>query len=194
MSVRRKVSIDKPCESNAGKKPVLETKHTEVEINFDLLSVDEIINTILERSSDPVKNQAVFTLKSRMKSKESELRRKKSRMKSKKRIEEEERSQGRSRDDVILLVSDELDGMSKKRILRVLQGEDALSSSSSSEVSEEDEERSVEASMHSDSESTSSSGRSEVDGSESERASFSDIELIEGLDVDSNNLPDVSGT
>ncbi|KAL6735289.1 hypothetical protein Aduo_005745 [Ancylostoma duodenale] len=119
------------------------------------------------------------------------------------------RAFGRSRDDVILLVSDELDGMSKKRILRVLQGEDALSSSSSSEVSEEDEdagserlpnqssesdERSAEASAHSDSESSSTSERSEVDGSESERASFSDIELIEGLDVDSNNLPDVSGT
>ncbi|EYC29327.1 hypothetical protein Y032_0006g2918 [Ancylostoma ceylanicum] len=116
---------------------------------------------------------------------------------------------GRSRDDVVLLVSDELDGMSKKRILRVLQGEDDLSSSSSSEVSEEDEDvgserlsnqsshsgdRSTEASAHSDGESTSSSERSDVDGSESERASFSDIELIEGLDVDSNNLPDVSGT
>ncbi|KAK6735866.1 hypothetical protein RB195_018866 [Necator americanus] len=34
--------------------------------------------------------------------------------------------QGRSRNDVILLVSDELDGMSEKRIFRILQGIDVL--------------------------------------------------------------------
>uniref|UniRef100_A0A7I4Y2M9 Uncharacterized protein n=1 Tax=Haemonchus contortus TaxID=6289 RepID=A0A7I4Y2M9_HAECO len=43
--------------------------------------------------------------------------------------------QGRSRDDVIQLVSDELDGMSRRRISCILEG-NAVPSSSSSEVSE----------------------------------------------------------
>ncbi|KAL6739340.1 hypothetical protein Aduo_012809 [Ancylostoma duodenale] len=54
MPARRKVSIGEPSERSTAKKPILETRQTEVEINFDGLSDGEIINTILERSSDPV--------------------------------------------------------------------------------------------------------------------------------------------
>ncbi|KAL6730226.1 hypothetical protein Aduo_001212 [Ancylostoma duodenale] len=66
MPARRKVSIGEPCERNTAMKPVLKTRQTEVEINFDALSEGRIINTILERSSDPadpVISQAALTLK-----------------------------------------------------------------------------------------------------------------------------------
>ncbi|KHJ90140.1 hypothetical protein OESDEN_10021 [Oesophagostomum dentatum] len=128
---------------------------------------------------------------------------------------------GRSREDVELLVSDELDGLSRRRILRMLQGvdvtsfvgEDGLTSSSSSELSEDEENGDAESvqtsnhnraqssrsSMHSEEEPTMqsrSSSQSNVNANNSgtEGESFSDIELIEGLDVDASNLPDVSGT
>lgn len=122
--------------------------------------------------------------------------------------------QGRSREDIIQLVSDELDGMSKRRISRVLEGESVSTSSSSSEVSEDDQENryneedgengsegiersSTYLNCGSDSEqghSFCSLHESEVPPSESEADSYSDVELIEGLDTDSNNLPDVNET
>ncbi|KHJ79838.1 hypothetical protein OESDEN_20502 [Oesophagostomum dentatum] len=126
---------------------------------------------------------------------------------------------GRSRENVELLVSDELDGLSRRRILRMLQGvdvtsfvgEDGLTSSSSSELSEDEENGGAESvqtsnhnraqssrsSMHSEEEPTMrsrSSSQSNANNSGTEGESFSDIELIEGLDVDASNLPDVSGT
>ncbi|CAJ0606495.1 unnamed protein product [Cylicocyclus nassatus] len=118
--------------------------------------------------------------------------------------------QGRSREDVILLVSDELDGMSKRRVLQILQGEDGLASSSSSTSESEDDksemyaesaQSSAESEVHSDRSSalcekadvsTPPFSRSEASESGSERESFSDVELIEGLDADSSNLPDVN--
>ncbi|PIO73172.1 hypothetical protein TELCIR_04869, partial [Teladorsagia circumcincta] len=86
--------------------------------------------------------------------------------------------QGRSRDDIVQLVSDELDGMSRKRICCILEGNNAVSSSSSSEVSVEDEQ------------SSHSAEEQERDLDEQEQ--YSDIELIEGLDADASSLPDVT--
>ncbi|PIO71547.1 hypothetical protein TELCIR_06550 [Teladorsagia circumcincta] len=112
--------------------------------------------------------------------------------------------QGRSRDDIVQLVSDELDGMSRKRICCILEGKNAVSSSSSSEVSVEDEQTphsAEEQERHLDGASDTSSDDhagntssyvSEVRPSDSEQEQYSDIELIEGLDADASSLPDVT--
>ncbi|XGW12934.1 hypothetical protein V3C99_013520 [Haemonchus contortus] len=113
--------------------------------------------------------------------------------------------QGRSRDDVIQLVSDELDGMSRRRISCILKG-NAVPSSSSSEVSEgndQSDNNSEEHERDSDGVSDTSSdvpmrntspsiSNTEVHTTESEQEQeYSDIELVEGLDEDATNLPDV---
>ncbi|VDL82470.1 unnamed protein product [Nippostrongylus brasiliensis] len=123
--------------------------------------------------------------------------------------------QGRSREDVIQLVSDELDGMSKKRISHILNGENVPSSSSSSDESDEDDgsvgspdhpeshagdaeksasssETGQQASDIDTDDSSESSSDDEVRDSESEEQTYSDVELIEGLDADSSILPDVN--
>ncbi|KAK6735872.1 hypothetical protein RB195_018870 [Necator americanus] len=89
----------------------------------------------------------------------------------------------------------------------VEKGEDGLFSRSSSEVSEEDEIAGNERPSDQESDGRRISTGSDYDSTafspcsvnsevtnESERSSLSDIELIEGLDVDSNNLPDVDMT
>ncbi|KAJ1358863.1 hypothetical protein KIN20_017408 [Parelaphostrongylus tenuis] len=118
---------------------------------------------------------------------------------------------GRSKDDVILLVADEVDCMSRRRISRILEGETALSDSSSSEESGDESGSYVnlERQQHNLLESyeqvplessgspvhhSSRSSHSEVDDNKGEREYCSDIELVEGLDEEVDSLPDVSRT
>ncbi|KJH46175.1 hypothetical protein DICVIV_07781 [Dictyocaulus viviparus] len=103
--------------------------------------------------------------------------------------------QGRSNNDVILLVADELDCMSKRRINRIIQGEIVPSDSSSSETSGDDSESYdqdfAKSSLRTEN-MTSMPTNLEDNKKEVGREYFSDTELFEGVGAELDNLPDVN--